>query len=245
MTAYSFLLDLALKTSAVLAAAWLATRLLRQRTAALRHLVWTAAAAAVLALPLLSLFLPPVRVPVAGRLLALVPNITFQTGATAGAAAAPGFAPGTAQPAPAPASAPIDWRLFPLLLWAAGTAAGVAQLALAARATALARRRAHPHSFQAEGVALASAIGIGRAVDILAAPAGSMPITCGLFHPVVFLPADAAGWDAERRRVVLLHELAHVRRGDAGAHILARLALALHWWNPLAWLAWRESLKER
>ena len=52
-------------------------------------------------------------------------------------------------------------------------------------------------------------------------------------------------WSDERRRVVLLHELAHVLRGDAVTHLLARTALALHWWNPLAWTVWREFLNER
>ncbi len=72
-----------------------------------------------------------------------------------------------------------------------------------------------------------------------------MPITYGLFRAAVFLPADIDEWSAERRRMVLLHELAHVRRGDTGTHLLARTALSLYWWNPLAWLAWREFLKER
>ena len=41
MTAYSFLVGVAVKSSAVLAMAWLAAWLLRKRPAALRHLVWT------------------------------------------------------------------------------------------------------------------------------------------------------------------------------------------------------------
>ena len=44
---------------------------------------------------------------------------------------------------------------------------------------------------------------------------------------------------------MLLHELAHVRRGDVATHWLARMALTVYWWNPLAWMAWREFLKER
>jgi TonB family protein len=59
------------------------------------------------------------------------------------------------------------------------------------------------------------------------------------------MPRDATGWTAERRSMVLLHELAHVRRGDVATHLAARLALILNWWNPLAWIAWREFLKER
>ena len=243
MTAFSFLMGVALKSSAVLAAAGLAAWLLRGRTAAVRHTVWMAAAAAVLALPWLSLGLPAVRMPGGARLLELVPNIAFRADATAGAAATAQFAAGAPRPVSIPAHAPIDWRLFLVLLWAAGALVGVAQIAVGTAVIGRARRRAHAHPAQAESAELLGLIGIGHAVDILEAPAGAMPITCGMFRPAVFLPADAAGWDAERRRAVLLHELAHVRRGDAGAHLVARLALALHWWNPLAWLAWRESLK--
>jgi TonB family protein len=233
----------ALKSSAVLVAASLAAWLLRGRTAAARHMVWMAAAGAVLALPWLSLGLPAVRMPGGARLLELVPNITFQANATAGAAASRQFATSAPLRTSTPAHAPVDWRLFLVLLWAAGTLVGVAQIAVGAGVIGRARRRAHAHLAQAESAELASAIGIGKAVDVLEAPAGAMPMSCGIFRPAIFLPADAAGWDADRRRAVLLHELAHVRRGDAGAHMVARLALALHWWNPLAWLAWRESLK--
>lgn len=245
MPAYSFLVGVAVKSSAVLAAAWLAAWLLRRRPAALRHLVWSAAAASVLALPLLSLVLPAVRMPAGNALLALVPDITFQTGVTAGAATAPRFWSTAPQRTPAPVHSRIDCRLCLILLWAAGAAVGVTQIAVAGRAIAGARRRARVHPTQGESVVMAKATGLNRPVDVLEAPAGSMPMTCGLFRPAIFLPADAGDWSAERRRMVLLHELAHVRRGDMGAHLVARLALALHWWNPLAWLAWREFLKER
>ena len=70
-------------------------------------------------------------------------------------------------------------------------------------------------------------------------------MTFGVLRPTVLLPEEARTWSGERRRVVLLHELAHVLRGDAATHLLARTALALHWWNPLAWTMWREFLKER
>src|SRR5579872_6256956 len=59
------------------------------------------------------------------------------------------------------------------------------------------------------------------------------------------MPVDAAGWSDECRRIVLLHELAHVRRGDVATQLVARLAVILNWWNPLAWTAWRKFLEER
>jgi len=72
-----------------------------------------------------------------------------------------------------------------------------------------------------------------------------MPMTFGVLRPTVLLPEEARGWSEERRRVVLLHELGHVLRGDAATHLVARAALALYWWNPLAWTMWRGFLKER
>jgi hypothetical protein len=43
----------------------------------------------------------------------------------------------------------------------------------------------------------------------------------------------------------MLHELAHIRRRDCQMQLLAHLALALHWLNPLAWLAARRLRIER
>ena len=53
----------------------------------------------------------------------------------------------------------------------------------------------------------------------------------------MLLPRDAAAWSDARLRVVLLHELAHVRRRDCATFTLARLACAARWFDPLAWIA--------
>ena len=54
-----------------------------------------------------------------------------------------------------------------------------------------------------------------------------MPFACGVMAATIVLPADSQGWTLERRRAVLLHELAHVRRHDLLGHTLGRLACAL------------------
>ena len=120
---FSLWLGVALKSAAVLSAAWLAAFVLRGRSAAARHLVWTAAAAAVLALPLLSLALPAVRVPVGNALPRL--GVLFRTTVTAspGGEAPQDAAPASAAAAVRPGTALPDWRLALMLVWAAGAAA--------------------------------------------------------------------------------------------------------------------------
>jgi TonB family protein len=64
----------------------------------------------------------------------------------------------------------------------------------------------------------------------------STPLTCGVWRPLILLPAGAADWDESRLRAVLLHESAHVQRRDCLAKYIAQTARALFWWNPLAWI---------
>jgi TonB family protein len=67
-------------------------------------------------------------------------------------------------------------------------------------------------------------------------PAG--PAVLWAPRPLLLLPADfPERFDADERRLVLRHELAHLRRGDPLWSLLAELAAALLWFHPLAWLA--------
>ena len=235
----------AAKSVAVLAAAWMAAFMLRKHSAATRHLVWTAAFAAVLVLPFLSAALPALRVPLAGTALSATgADFQITADATAIAGATRADAPNAmAERRPAAGWRP-DFVSWLLLLWAAGaTAAGTRTLAAYAVA-GRARRSARPFPDGGLATMLARTLGIRRRVDVLEIKPGCMPMAFGVLRPAILMPADACAWSEEKRRMVLLHELAHVRRGDAATHLLARAAMALYWWNPLAWTAWREFLKE-
>lgn len=60
------------------------------------------------------------------------------------------------------------------------------------------------------------------------------PFVIGLFRPKIYLPAGLSG---EERRYILLHEQTHIRRRDHAVKMFAYLVLCLHWFNPLAWIA--------
>ena len=76
-------------------------------------------------------------------------------------------------------------------------------------------------------------LGLKREVRLLLTDQGQMPMTFGFLRPCVVLPADALAWSTERRRIVLLHELAHVERHDVAWQIVARVGCAcigfIHW----------------
>jgi TonB family protein len=238
----AFLWSLALKSTAVLCVAYMAAWILRHRSAAARHLVWTAAFAAVLALPLLSVSLPSLRIPGAAAFLPDASNLVFRATATATPASA---TPPDQSPTPATRIAqPVsrsqsNWPLWLMLCWLGGSLVVLGQMLFAY--LGMARQRASAPSFLD-----IHALGeMPQGVLALESARGSMPMTFGVLRPVVFMPADAVEWSDDRRRLVLRHELAHVERGDSATHLMARGALSLLWWHPLAWKAWREFLKER
>jgi TonB family protein len=240
---FAILMSVALKSTAILLAAWLCAFLLRKRSAAARHLVWTAAAVAVLTLPILSVSLPALPVPFANATTSFV----FQAIGSAQQSTQTQNVitpPGTSVPG-RPVKWRPDWKTAFIFLWMSGSLLALAQMLVACVAIWRVRRTALPFADRELSTALSQTLGIRHPVDVLESRTGSMPMTFGILRSAVFMPSDAGTWSHERRRMVLLHELAHVRRGDVATHLLARAALAVYWWNPLAWKAWREFLKER
>ncbi len=208
---FSFFTGVALKSTVLLAVACLLAFLMRRRSAAVRHMVWSAAAAALLALPFLAISLPALRVP-APRAAAA---ITFQTTAFASHQATPTPAKSvagsqTATPLQMSSKQPaqsIDWKLSLMLLWAIGAAIVLAQMLVACAAVWRLRRASPPFGPRELNLchALAQALGIERRVDVIETKTGSMPMTFGVVRSAIFMPADASEWTEERRRMVLLH----------------------------------------
>ncbi|GJG89564.1 hypothetical protein tb265_47450 [Gemmatimonadetes bacterium T265] len=220
-------LDTALKGALLVGLVGAATVLLRVRSAARRHALWAAAVLAHLALPVLTLAVPGVRIP--GLPLLPAPPWLLADPAPLG----PG-ADGDPRGA-ALAAVAVLWLAGALLVglrltvgtWELSRLAGASTPVLDGRWADLTR-------------CVASSLGIARPVTLRRGSRLAVPITWGLASPVVLLPADADLWPEDRRRVVLVHELAHVRRYDTLTQTLAQCAVALFWFDPLLWLAaWR------
>ena len=76
---------------------------------------------------------------------------------------------------------------------------------------------------------------LGREVRLLRSSRISMPVVWGFLEPILLLPASSSEWSRERLRVVLMHELAHVRRHDGITLLITRAAVAVFWFHPLMW----------
>jgi TonB family protein len=213
----SFLMDQAVRATVLLIAAYLAAWAMRRASASARRLVWIAAAVCLLTMPVLSLLVPPIS---NGRVPA-VPAAVVMKVSPARALSIP-----VTNQVPAPK---IPW--IPML-WAAGALAVLGRLVAGMIRLMWLKRTAR-------------LIESDTGVPCLESDRVSMPMTCGIFRPVILLPAGNGAWPIERLRLVLAHELVHVQQHDCLFQIVMQLACALHWYSPLVWLAAAQFRKER
>ena len=268
------LIAAALRGAVVLLAALVLTTLLHRRSAATRHAIWAGAVAAQLLLLALAVWGPRWRIEAPEVLSALVPAGAGDAIVAPPRIETPPARRGVAEPAtvsptttapsttaevqadrassPTPA-APIPRRgpsLSTLLvtLWALGAAAVLLRLGAGTLVVArLARRgaRVDDGGWLSLAQRLAATLRIDRPLTLLRGDRLGVPVTWGIVYPVVLLPEDADAWPDERRRYVLVHEMAHVKRLDALTQLVGQLALAVFWFNPLMWIAVRRMQLER
>jgi beta-lactamase regulating signal transducer with metallopeptidase domain len=260
-----FLLEMTLKASLVLTIAWAATRAMSARSSAsTRHLVWLAALFGLVLLPVLMLFGPAWRVAVvpgawaarANAVLRLSPggsspftsgDVWPPTARVASHAPVDPSRPAAKAPAQRAASTPalawtgrIAWPALIVALWAGGALlAGLRLIAGLIWASWIVRQSTPVVAADWLAVKQEAARTLGAAHDVAlrVSTRVGVPVACGILKPTLLLSPEADAWDTPRRRIVLLHELAHVTRHDCLTQVLAQAALVVHWFNPLAWLA--------
>jgi beta-lactamase regulating signal transducer with metallopeptidase domain len=144
---------------------------------------------------------------------------------------------------PSPASPDVARNPFRILAWIWG--AGVVSVLGAGgvawhRALATFRRRAKPLSPElAEEIrSAAREAGFRSGPKVLVSDAIPGPAISGMVRPLLLLPGSfTVTFPQEERRLILLHEMTHVKRGDLIFNALVFLFQALHWCNPLVWFA--------
>jgi beta-lactamase regulating signal transducer with metallopeptidase domain len=245
------LAELAAKATLVLLLAAVVAALLWRASAATRHMVWCVGVLSVLALPVFSIVLPAWELPLlpaAAAPSAAESRVAYDAGDEWKADGDPlpsGTAPGVAAE-----TAPSGVALSSVALGvaAAGVLLGALWLALGFWGVARLGRRAQvvrdPEWLRATHDA-AERLGLRRPVLLLRARGAVMPATGGIVWPSVVLPQSADEWPEDRRRAVLAHELAHVKRFDTLTQALAQVACVLFWWHPAVWYAARRLRVER
>ena len=254
------LLDVAAKASVLILLALGVTAWMRGQSAALRHCVLAWALASAAAVPVLAPVAPSWSVPLVS--LRIAGDGAVERGTSRPAPTSPRH---VLQPVQEHATVRIEpvsphgpsshpegsaWASLTATLttvWAAGfvwmlsvLAAGVARLRwLAAHSTVISEGRWAEIARQ-----VSKELGVKRPVGLLRSPHPTRLVTWGWLRPIVLLPAGSDGWTRDRIRIVLTHELAHVRRRDWAVQVGAHLMRSVYWFNPLVWLACRRLAEE-
>ncbi len=93
---------------------------------------------------------------------------------------------------------------------------------------------------------VAQQLGLKRVPQVIMSSAVDSPAVAGLLRPVLLLPASfPEGFSANEARMVLLHELTHLKRQDLPLNWLLCVLQTLHWFNPLLWLAFARMRADR
>ena len=91
----------------------------------------------------------------------------------------------------------------------------------------------------------AASLGVEGPVRLLRSREQTMPMAFGIRTRSILLPAIADTWAEDRRRAVLLHELAHVARHDCLSQAIAAFTCAVYWVHPGVWWMARRLRVER
>ena len=269
-----FLIDIALKATAILLATLALNVVLRRASAATRHLLWSLSLLGLLTLPVLTYGLPTWRVSILPESFSSSktekPAVRVETSQTVTAereaqTARPAMDAKLAfekpaavdsreqtskdsEPAATASNKAVNWGHWILMIWLAGFFVSLGRFLFGIAAVWSLSRKAHEITDPAwNDIAfdISRQLALPRRVALLKSSRIAMPQTWGTLRPAILLPADADDWPRERRYVVLMHELAHVKRRDCLTQTMAQIACAFYWFNPLVWMAARRLRMER
>jgi TonB family protein len=228
------LASLLIRSGVILLAAELLRRGLRGSPAARRHGIVLFALALLINWPLFAALLPAIPV-------------TWPVSWSATANQALGVVSVTQTFRPIEGGGPSRFAWWPVAIWACGALITAAPFFVGLLRLRDMVRRSRPLRHQPLSNLvdrLCRDLRIAQTPEVLLLPGPVMPMTYGLLKTRVILPDAALTWASSRLRAVLLHELAHVKRRDVASQLLAQLATALWWFQPMAWIGRRSLRRE-
>jgi beta-lactamase regulating signal transducer with metallopeptidase domain len=255
-----FVLDCAVRASVPLGLAWGATALMRRASASTRHFLWVCAISSAAVVPPTMVTFPHWRLTAPTALAPLTTVLALD---------ARGFvesdrgsishetlpAQTTTADRPVHLSDPLSaiqfdgraYTVFVLRVWMIGAISVLFYMLVGYFIAWRVRRSVVPVNtpWTDTAEALTRSLGIHGPVAVGQSTKATVPVVCGLWRPMIVMPHDVEHWPQGRLPVVLLHELAHVKRRDALTQALAQVVCAAYWFNPLAWTAARHLRAER
>ncbi len=248
------MVDTLIKVTILLAVVAAAAYVLRRRSASIRHLLWALAIVGLIALPVLTRA-APFRLPI----LPSFDTVARETPRSAGRGGDGSAREISAQRAdaaeqplatPSPSESSIDdaanpvARTSPLrvaaMVWLVGVAILLTRFGVGVMTVRRIARRATPitdHAWRALADRSARALGLSTPVELRRSDDVVMPFATGLATPIVVLPSASIEWSPERGEAVLMHEMAHINRGDLAMNMVSHVVSAVYWFHPLAWFA--------
>ncbi len=233
----SLLFGTSIRSTALAVICALLALFLGSKTAEIRHMLWRGMLFALLLMPVLEIFAPPMQR--TSRALtdmeaAVLPRAPFQVMTTRSA----------------------DWKStvivrpiqqgensFVWLMVAVFVYAAIAFLLLVRLTLSLFRLRTIVHRSRYIGSAdlrqLAHDIWLESGAfikpRIRESDDVSVPVAVDFDEMFILLPGSWQQWDTAKLRAVMAHEVAHVRRNDPATALIASVATCLFWFHPLAW----------
>jgi beta-lactamase regulating signal transducer with metallopeptidase domain len=140
----------------------------------------------------------------------------------------------------------FTWQFHAMLIWFAGTL--ILGIWLFLRLHSFYGRRAYqaaaaslPPSFYNQMADCANRLGLRHVPRVVVTKRLASPAVFGALRPVLLMPKGYLSKLSRRdTEHMLLHELAHVKRGDLAMHSLYMLLQISYWYNPLLWLVRRQ-----
>ena len=177
------------------------------------------------------------------------PRAVAMTAQAGGAAPSAPMVSGAETTGPIAVTPPLRWTPWLALAWLGGAAAMLARAGSRVMEAEKLRRRCKPLENEAVLQFIEEArrkLGLARRIQVVVTERLTSPAVMGLLAPVLILPLSlVTTLPPGQLQLILLHELAHIRRGDYLVNLCQLLAESLLFFNPAVWWISRQIRQER